>query len=109
MYDIKNTGPRNRFTVLGNSAFIVHNCGHDAFVLYVSLLSEKLRDARINYKPYIWDLHDAVMLTVPEEEVERTVHILDVVAMQELNDKLGGTIQLKGETNVVNNWAEDKE
>lgn len=87
----------------------IQSGGHDAFVLYVSLLSEKLQDARINYKPYIWDLHDAVMLTVPEEEVERTVHILDVVAMQELNDKLGGTILLKGETNVVNNWAEDKE
>jgi len=87
----------------------IQSGGHDAFVLYVSLLSDKLRDARINYKPYIWDLHDAVMLTVPEEEVEQTVHILDVVAMNELNDKLGGTIRLKGETNVVNNWAEDKE
>lgn len=87
----------------------IQSGGHDAFVLYLSILSEKLRDAAINYKPYIWDLHDAVMLTVPEEEVEQTVHILDVVAMDELNGKLGGTIRLKGETNVVNNWAEDKE
>ena len=109
VYDIKNTGPRNRFTVLGNNAFIVHNCGHDAFLLYLSLLSDKLNTHSVPYKPYIWDLHDAVMLTVPEDCVEEAVHILDVVAMDELNARLGGTIRLKGVTNVVNNWAEDKE
>lgn len=87
----------------------IQSGGHDAFLLYLSLLSGKLNTHSISYKPYIWDLHDAVMLTVPEDEVEEAVHILDVVAMDELNARLGGTIRLKGVTNVVNNWAEDKE
>ena len=87
----------------------MQSAGHDAFLLYLSLLSDKLNTHSVPYKPYIWDLHDAVMLTVPESHVEEAVHILDVVAMDELNARLGGTIKLKGVTNVVNNWAEDKE
>jgi DNA polymerase I-like protein with 3'-5' exonuclease and polymerase domains len=87
----------------------IQSGGHDAFLLYLNILSDKLRSQSVPYKPYIWDLHDAVMLTVPESDVEEAVHILDVVAMDELNARLGGTIRLKGVTNVVNNWAEDKE
>ena len=113
VYDLKNAGPRHRFTILGSKPFIVSNCvqsaGHDAFLLYLNILSDKLNTHSVPYKPYIWDLHDAVMLTVPESHVEEAVHILDVVAMDELNARLGGTIKLKGVTNVVNNWAEDKE
>lgn len=108
VYDIKNAGPRHRFTVLGHTAFVVHNCGHDCFVLYLSLLSSMLRDAGVLYKPYVWDLHDAVMLTVPEEQVERAVHIMDHKAMDELNRMLNGKVKLKGETNVVESWAADK-
>jgi DNA polymerase I-like protein with 3'-5' exonuclease and polymerase domains len=87
----------------------IQSGGHDAFVLYLSILSDKFNTHSIPYKPYIWDLHDAVMLIVRDENVEAAVEILDVIAMDELNARLGGTIRLKGVTNVVNNWAEDKE
>jgi hypothetical protein len=87
----------------------IQSGGHDAFVLYLSILSDKFNTHDIPYKPYIWDLHDAVMLIVRDENVEAAVEILDVIAMHELNARLGGTIRLKGVTNVVNNWAEDKE
>jgi len=86
----------------------IQSGGHDCFVLYLSILSDCLRSASIDYKPYIWDLHDAVMLTVPDEQVEETVRIMDHTAMNLLNEKLGGKVKLKGETNVVSNWAADK-
>jgi DNA polymerase I-like protein with 3'-5' exonuclease and polymerase domains len=86
----------------------IQSGGHDCFVLYLSILSDMLNSAGITYKPYIWDLHDAVMLTVPEEQVEAAVRIMDHDAMDLLNKKLGGKVKLKGETNVVDNWAADK-
>lgn len=86
----------------------IQSGGHDCFVLYLSILSDCLRVNGIDYKPYIWDLHDAVMLTVPEDQVEDAVHIMDHTAMNLLNEKLGGKVKLKGETNVVDNWAADK-
>jgi DNA polymerase I-like protein with 3'-5' exonuclease and polymerase domains len=86
----------------------IQSGGHDCFVLYLSLLSTMLRDAGVEYKPYVWDLHDAVMLTVPEGQVEQAVHIMDHKAMDELNGMLNGKVRLKGETNVVDNWAADK-
>ena len=86
----------------------IQSGGHDCFVLYLSLLSTMLRDTGVLYKPYVWDLHDAVMLTVPEEQVEQAVHIMDHKAMNELNRRLNGKVKLKGETNVVDNWAADK-
>ena len=86
----------------------IQSGGHDCFVLYLSILSDCLRVNSIAYKPYIWDLHDAVMLTVPEDQVEDAVHIMDHIAMNLLNEKLGGKVKLKGETNVVDNWAADK-
>ena len=86
----------------------IQSGGHDCFVLYLSILSDCLRTNGIDYKPYIWDLHDAVMLTVPEDQVEDAVHIMDHIAMNLLNEKLGGKVKLKGETNVVDNWAADK-
>jgi DNA polymerase I-like protein with 3'-5' exonuclease and polymerase domains len=86
----------------------IQSGGHDCFVLYLSLLSERLRTHGIHYRPYVWDLHDAVMLTVPEEQVAKTVHIMDHEAMDALNAMLGGKVRLKGDTNVVDNWAADK-
>jgi DNA polymerase I-like protein with 3'-5' exonuclease and polymerase domains len=86
----------------------IQSGGHDCFVLYLSLLSERLRTHGIHYRPYVWDLHDAVMLTVPEEQVAKTVHIMDHEAMDALNTMLGGKVRLKGDTNVVDNWAADK-
>lgn len=86
----------------------IQSGGHDCFVLYLSILSDCLRSKQIDYKPYIWDLHDAVMLTVPDEQVEDTVRIMDHTAMDLLNQQLNGKVKLKGETNVVNHWAADK-
>ena len=86
----------------------IQSGGHDCFVLYLSILSDCLRSEQIAYRPYIWDLHDAVMLTVPEDQVEEAVRIMDHTAMYLLNKKLGGKVKLKGETNVVDNWATDK-
>lgn len=86
----------------------IQSGGHDCFVLYLSILSDCLRTNGIAYKPYIWDLHDAVMLTVPEGQVEEAVHIMDDTAMSLLNKQLGGKVKLKGETNVVDSWAADK-
>lgn len=86
----------------------IQSGGHDCFVLYLSILSDCLRTNGIAYKPYIWDLHDAVMLTVPEGQVGEAVHIMDDTAMSLLNKQLGGKVKLKGETNVVDSWAADK-
>ena len=86
----------------------IQSGGHDCFVLYLNILSDMLRSEGIRYRPYIWDLHDAVMLTVPEDQVETAVRIMDHTAMDRLNQTLNGKVKLKGETNVVDSWAADK-
>lgn len=86
----------------------IQSGGHDCFVLYLDLLSGMLVQRGVDYRPYIWDLHDAVMLTVPEWQVETAVRVMDHEAMDELNRILNGKVKLKGETNVVDSWAADK-
>jgi DNA polymerase I-like protein with 3'-5' exonuclease and polymerase domains len=67
-----------------------------------------LKERKVNYAPYIWDIHDCVMLEVPEDQAEECKKLLDGEVLERLNYFLDGQVKLKGEANVVDNWAQDK-
>lgn len=112
VYDLLNAGPRHRFSIVGKTPFVVSNCvqaaGHDCFMWLTKIVAKQLGAARIDYRPYIWDIHDCVMLTVPEEQAARAKEILDGPVLQELNQLMNGPVTFKAECNIVNNFWEDK-
>ncbi len=66
IYDIKNSGPRNRFVVMGDTgAFIVHNCTQ---AIARDCLSEAM--LRIDKKGYkiVGHVHDEIITEMPEGE-----------------------------------------
>lgn len=82
--------------------------GHDVLVMYVYTLGNLLTQEGINWKPIIMDWHDSSAVEVPEQDRDRTVACFNR-AMHLLNQKLGGTIKLKGTPSFGYNMAEIKE
>lgn len=86
----------------------IQSGGHDCFILFLSLMTEVLKRHKIQYAPYIWDIHDCVMLEVPEDQAMECKKLLDGEVLEEVNYFLDGKVKLKGDANVVDNWAQDK-
>ena len=86
----------------------IQSGGHDCFILFLSLMTEVLKRHKIQYAPYIWDIHDCVMLEVPEDQAMECKKLLDGEVLEEVNSLLDGKVKLKGDANVVDNWAQDK-
>lgn len=87
----------------------IQSAGHDCFIVFLHVMTEVLRRHNISYAPYIWDIHDCVMLEVPEQDADECKKILDAEVLEEVNFLLDGQVKLKGTANVVNNWWEDKQ
>ncbi len=86
----------------------VQSTGHDILIKYVSILSKNLNAADIPWKPIIIDFHDATTVEVPELYAERTVKAFNE-SMRELNQLLGGSVQLRGTPTAGRNLADCKE
>lgn len=86
----------------------IQSTGHDILVLYIRILCDRLSAAGIPWQPLLIDLHDATTVEVPEEHAEETVSIFHS-AMSELNERLQGTIRLRGVPTVGRTLAEIKE
>lgn len=86
----------------------IQSAGHDCFVLFLQVLSQTLSEYDLPYAPYIWDVHDCVMLEVPEDKAVDCKKLLDGEVLNRLNYFLNGAVKLKGDANVVDNWAQDK-
>lgn len=86
----------------------IQSTGHDILVDYCYVIKQVLDESGIPWAPKIWDWHDSVMVEVPEDAGEE-VSKLFLVALARLNDKLGGTIKLKGTPTVGYNLADVKE
>lgn len=83
--------------------------GHDNLLIYLWILRKHLEKENIPYAPFIWDLHDAVFLDVPDAYVERVCELINTIALDEFNAFLNPRyVKLKLVANVVNTFAEDK-
>lgn len=86
----------------------IQGSGHDIFVLLNVFVERVFMRERISYAPYVWDIHDCVMLEVPEEQAAQAKQLLDGKVLDELNSFLNGSVKFKGDANIVDNWAQDK-
>jgi len=87
----------------------IQSAGHDAFIALVDIASQVLAEHNVDYAPYIWDIHDCVMLEVIEDDAPLAKELLDTTMLWRLNKHLDGNVKLKGTANVVENWWQDKE
>jgi len=71
------------------------NTGHAVLVLWLDILSDLLDRSGIHWKPYIWDWHDAGTIEVPVARSKEAAELMEL-AVQLINEKLGGTVKLKG-------------
>lgn len=86
----------------------IQSTGHDVLTMYISILRDKLSSERIEWKPIVMDWHDSTGIEVDEKDRERTIRCF-TEAMDTLNDKLQGTIKLKGTPSWGYNLADTKE
>jgi hypothetical protein len=85
----------------------VQSTGHDLLLYYLDLLIENLQENDIPWQPYIVDLHDEVILQVPENQAEVTAQVLSGT-MDQLNEVLKWDVKFSGTPTVGRNLAEIK-
>lgn len=86
----------------------VQSTGHDILTSYIVIVSHELDRHGVQWKPLIMDWHDALTVEVPEIDGQRTAGIL-VDCLDQLNNKLQGSIRLKGVPVIGFDLAEVKE
>lgn len=112
LYDVVNAGPRHRFTVSGQQKMLVHNSiqggSHYLFMVMTKVLCDVFKENDIDYRPYVWDIHDCVMFTVPKEQALRAKELADGLIIKRFNEAIHGSVTLRADANIVDNWWEDK-
>lgn len=81
--------------------------GHDILLVYLAYIQELRKERGVEMYPWILDFHDETMWEVPDENVEAAEQIL-LDSLDKLNDFLGLTVQVKGDTLIVDTLAEVK-
>jgi hypothetical protein len=112
VFDVVNAGPLHRFTIAGKKPLLVHNSiqggSHYLFMVMTKILCDTFKEHSIDYRPYVWDIHDCVMFTVPEEQASRAKELADGLVLARFNDAIRGSVTLRADANVVDNWWDDK-
>lgn len=86
---------------------VVQSTAHDLLMYFIHLLVGNLKEAKLDYKPIIIDFHDQSILEVSAKDSQRTADII-LQTVEQLNQKIGGTIKLKGVPQIVHNLAQAK-
>ena len=97
---------QDRIRDIVNSA--IQGGSHYLFMVMTKILADTFKEHNIAYKPYIWDVHDCVMFTVPEEQSARAKELADGLVLARFNDAIKGSVTLRADANVVDNFWEDK-
>lgn len=76
VFDLKNAGPRNRFTVLGDKPLIVHNCTQ---ATAREVHADKVLEVE-KVMPVVLHVHDELLIECPEDRAKEGIeHILSVM------------------------------
>ena len=102
MYDLLNVEDGHRFVVYGNTSMVVSNCvqggGHDLNMMFGMFIADLVKEAGLDAKPYIYNLHDAVYYQVREEQLEEYLTLTDKatsMVWDYCKTNLGWTCELK--------------
>lgn len=87
---------------------VIQSTAHDCLILFLGIVIDQLDVANIDWKPWILDWHDELMIEVREDQAEMAARIIDGICLDLLNEKLGGKIKLKGGAEIVDNLAQIK-
>jgi DNA polymerase I-like protein with 3'-5' exonuclease and polymerase domains len=87
---------------------VIQSTGHDILVKYAYILTYKLDEEGISWRPVIIDFHDATTVGTPVGNGQRVAELMQW-SMGELNRKLQGTITLGGVPVIGRNLAQVKE
>ena len=82
--------------------------GHDLLIKQLEFARKRLDAERIEWYPWVADLHDAIYLEVREDQAERALQILERDSFDDLNAWAGGLIRLKGEGAIGSSWGDFK-
>jgi DNA polymerase family A len=82
--------------------------GHQLFMVMSKILWDTLRENNIDYRPYVVDVHDCVLFTVPEGQALRAKELADGLVLARFNDVIKGSVTLRADANIVDNWWMDK-
>lgn len=86
----------------------IQSTGHDILLEYILIVTSELNKKQIPWQPNILDFHDAMSVEVPEEYGQEVAQLF-TDCLDLLNDKLQGTIKLRGVPTVGTNLSETKE
>lgn len=81
--------------------------GHDILLVYLAYIKELRKERGVEMYPWILDFHDETMWEVPVGNVEAAEQIL-LDSLEKLNDFLGLTVPISGDTMTVDTLAEVK-
>jgi len=88
----------------------IQNTGHTILTFLQKQIATDLAEAKIPYRPYVWDYHDEVIIEVPDSCADRAFKIMSE-AFTKLNKTLqdGNTlVKFKGSGDVMYSIAEAK-
>lgn len=77
-------------------------------VIYTNIVMKMLDEARIEWYPYIWNLHDALTIEVPIRYAKQVSAVL-TKALVTLNSRLQGDLKITGKPVVGKTLADVKE
>lgn len=86
----------------------IQSTGHDILLKYIHILTDNLTDAKLEWYPYLLDMHDATTVEVREDQVELAVQVFKS-SLDQLNTELSGELKIRGEPTVGWTLAEVKE
>ena len=97
---------QDRIRDITNSS--IQGGSHYLFMVMTKVLCDVFKENGIDYRPYVWDIHDCVMFTVPKEQALRAKELADGLIIERFNEAIHGSVTLRADANIVDNWWDDK-
>lgn len=84
---------------------VVQSTGHDLHVRFTLIVEDVMRANGIPFKWIIVDMHDQSVIEVDIKDAERVKHLLNVECYSKLNAVIKGEIPLKGDAQIIEDFA----
>ena len=84
VYDLLSVEHGHKFVVYGKTPMVVSNCvqggGHDLQMMFGMYVADAVKEAGLDARPFIYDLHDATYWEVREDQLEEYLKLSTAAA-----------------------------